>query len=374
MKKILLILIILLNNSCLFSKKIILVSKENIKLEEVEFSELEGWGNDDHKMALQSFLHSCRKFAKMAEESSIGGKIGNIKVKDFRDVCEISEALKTLNAKQAKNFFENWFKPFLIYSNNGHGNGLFTGYYEASLNGSFTKSDKYKYPIYGKPKNLNENPMITRQEIENGALENQGLEIIYVDDKVELFFMHIQGSGRVRLDDGREVRISFAGKNKQPFVAISNQMYEKKLIEKNKLNSAGVREWLKQNPEQADEIMNINPSYTFFKISQQDYVIGSQGVPLTQERSLAVDNEFIPYGLPIWLNTSLTARNGTKAPYSRLLVSQDTGSAIKGVIRGDIFFGYGKEAEEKAFYMASKGNYYVLLPINLIDRLRNIPN
>jgi membrane-bound lytic murein transglycosylase A len=145
-------------------------------------------------------------------------------------------------------------------------------------------------------------------------------------------------------------------------------MFEQELITKEEYNSKGVRNWLKNNPEKADEIMNLNNSFTFFKIFDSEYVVGAQGVPLTTERSLAVDNEIMPFGTPLWVQTKLK-NSDKKEPFHKLMIAQDTGSAIKGAVRGDIFFGYGNDAEDKAFTMASKGQYYVLLPINFVDKV-----
>jgi len=364
-----LLLCLLLSQGCLFNKKITIKGKGDIKLKQVDFSDLKNWQKDDHKQALQALIHSCNKFSKMAQSRLIGGQIGEITVGDFRDVCDIAEVVKGMSAKQAQNYFENWFKPFLVENRHGSSKGLFTGYYEASLKGSKIKTEQYKYPLYGKPKDLTSEPYLSRKEIEEGALENKNLEVIYVEDKVELFFMHIQGSGRVQLPSGAEVRIAYAGRNNQPFTGVATYMADHGLLERNNLSSASVREWLKNNPSRADEIMNVNAAYTFFKIADGEYVVGAQGVPLTPEHSLAVDNEVMSYGFPLWVETALKRKDGSKDEYNHLFIAQDTGSAIKGVVRGDIFFGHGKDAEEKASYMASPGKYYVLLPINVVDKI-----
>jgi len=362
---------ILILQGCLFSSRVTIEGKGNIKLVQVDFSDISNWKNDDHKKALQAFIHSCNKFSRMAQSRVIGNQIGNITVGDFHDVCDIAQVVKTMSNEQTRNYFENWFRPFLIESNFAKSDGTFTGYYEASLRGSKIRSEKYKYPIYGRPKDLNNEIYLSRKEIEDGGLDNKNLELLYVDDKVDLFFMHIQGSGRVKLEDGTEVRVSYAGRNNQPFIAVANYMLEKKLISRSEFNSAGVRAWLKNNLQIADEVMNINPAYTFFKISDNEYVVGAQGAPLTPERSLAVDSEVLPYGLPLFVETKLKKSDGSKEDYDHLFIAQDTGSAIKGVVRGDIFFGYGTDAEEKAFYMASSGKYYALLPINVVEKLKN---
>ena len=369
MTKILILCSILLLQGCLFTNKITIKGKGDIKLQQVDFSDLENWQKDDHKKALQAFLHSCNKFSKMAQNRLIGGQIADITIGDFRDVCDIAEVVKTMSAKQAQNFFENWFKPFLVEKRFGNSSGLFTGYYEASLKGSKVQTEQFKYPLYGKPKDLNSAPYLTRAEIENGALKNKDLEVMYVDDKVELFFMHIQGSGRVQLPNGTEVRVAYAARNNNPFTGVTTYMADHGMIDRNNLSAAAIKEWMRKNPEKMDEVMNVNAAYTFFKISEGEYVVGGQGVPLTAEHSMAVDNEVIPYGFPLWLETVLKKKNGAKENYNHLFIAQDTGSAIKGVVRGDIFFGHGNEAEEKASYMASQGKYYVLLPINVVDKI-----
>ena len=354
--------------SCLFTKKIAIKTTNNIKLIEKDFLSINGWQEDDHRLALQAFLQSCRKFATLPQNTSLNKELLEITPSDFRDVCDIGEVVKNMSPKQTKNFFENWFKIFLVENNNGKSEGLFTGYYEATLKGSFVKTDKYKFPIYAKPNDFNINSKLTRLDIENGALDSQKIQLLYVDDKIDLFFMHIQGSGQVILPNGGIVKLSYAGKNIHPFVAISNEMFNRGYISKDEYNSKGVRNWLKNNPDKADEIMNLNQSYTFFKINDSEYVIGGQGVPLTNERSLAVDNEIIPYGSLLWLE-SYTKKDDEKQPFNHLMVAQDTGSAIKGPVRGDVFFGAGNDAEEMAFTMASKGKYYMLLPINFVDKI-----
>jgi membrane-bound lytic murein transglycosylase A len=355
--------------SCFFTSKSTITGKGDIKLIQVDYSDLDSWEKDNHKEALQAFIHSCNKFSKRAQKRLIGGQIGNITAGDFRDVCEIAQVVKTMSNAQAQNFFENWFRPFLVENRSGKQRGLFTGYYEASLNGSRVKTERFKYPIYSKPDDLTGEVYFSREEIENGALEGKNLEIIYVDDKVDLFFMHIQGSGRVKLPNGSSVRIGYAGRNNLPFTAVSNHMADKGYLERSNLNAATVREWLKNNPEKADEVMNVNTLFIFFKIIKGEYVVGGQGVPLTPERSLAVDRSLIPYGLPIWIQTDLKKKDKSRTKYSRLFVAQDTGSAITGSTRGDVFFGHGPAAEEKAFYMASMGSYYILLPSNIVDKL-----
>lgn len=356
--------------ACLIFPKVTIKGKGNLKLKQVDFSDLKNWQQDDHKKALQSLIHSCNKFAHTSPSRQIGKQLGNITVGDFHDVCEIASVVKNMSNQQSRNFFENWFKPFLVETSYGNSNGLFTGYYEARLNGSKIKTEKYQYPLYAKPKDLDpSSPYLTRAEIESGALKNKNLELIYVDDKVELFFLHIQGSGRITLENGAQIHATYAGRNNQTFTGIGTYMADRGYIAHNNISATSIKKWLRENPDKADEVMNINPAYTFFKFSDGEYVVGAQNVPLSAERSLAVDSDIVPYGFPLWVETSFKNKNGVKEKFEKLVIAQDTGSAIKGVIRGDIFFGHGDEAEEKASSMASSGRYYILLPINIVDKI-----
>ena len=359
---------ITLMQGCLFTPKVT-IKGGNVRLEQVDFENLEGWQNDNHKEALQSFIQSCNKFAKMPQNVSIGKELGYVTAGDFRDVCEIAHIVKTMNSKQAQNFFENWFKPFAVLNKSGSSKGIFTGYYEANLRGSKVKTETFKYPVYARPKDLSSEPYLTRREIEEGALEGKDLELLYVDDKVELFFLHVQGSGRITLTDGSKIKVAYAAKNNRNYSSIGAYMEAHSLLPRGGVSADSIKEWMSKNPEEADEVMNSNDAYVFFRLSNDEYVVGAQNVPLTAERSLAVDSSIMPYGFPLWVDTTLKGKDGVKNKYTKLMISQDTGSAIKGTIRGDIFFGYGAEAESKASYMASQGEYYILLPINVIDKL-----
>lgn len=357
-----LVVLLVILSSCSFST-LVIKGKGNIKLKQIDFAQLNNWSRDDHALALNSFLNSCEKFKMLGDSRQIGGQIGDITVADFRDVCEIAAVIKGMSSNQARNFFENWFVPLKISAKNGNNKGLFTGYYEPDLRGSRVKTDIYKYPIYAKPKDLSSQIYYSRKEIESGALNNKGLELFYVSDPVDLFFMHVQGTGRVILEDGVTVKLSYAGKNNQPYTSIGSYMIENKIISNGDFSYDNMKAWLKNNPGKAAQIMNVNDSYIFFKISDSEQVIGAQGVPLSSERSLAIDNEVLPYGYPVWVD--IGQKNNS---YQKLLVTQDTGSAIKGVVRGDIFFGRGRNAEILASRMNNYGSYYILLPINVIDK------
>ncbi|MDA9573479.1 MltA domain-containing protein [Rickettsiales bacterium] len=365
-----LFILLLLLSSCFSSSKLSFNGKGNISFKEVSYNDLENWNEVNHQKALQSFNHSCNKFAKMPQNKLVGGQIGSIFIKDFRDVCDIADVVRAMDSKQAKNFFENWFRPLKIATRSGRSRGLFTGYYEASLKGNVRKTDKYRHPIYKVPTDLTYEPYYSRQEIESGVLSSKGLEILYVDNIVDLFFLHIQGSGRVELPDGSNVRISYAGRNNHPYTSVGGYMVDKGYISADHVNAKTIMKWLNDNPIKAIEVMNQNAAYTFFELSKNEYVVGAQNVPLTAMHSIAIDNDYIPYGLPIWVETHLKDADKNKVKFNNLLIAQDTGSAIRGAVRGDIFFGFGKVAQDNASYMASKGEYYLLIPVNIVDNLR----
>ncbi len=360
-KKFFTTILILLCCSCSFTN-LIIKGKGDLKLRQVAFEDLPGWQNDEQNRAVISLVNSCNQFAKMPDDKQIGGQIGDIVVDDFHDVCDIAQVIKGMSSKQARNFFENWFVPFEVSDRNGNEQGLFTGYYVPELRGSKRKNDIYKYPVYAKPKSskyLDYN----REQIENGALKGKNLELVWVDDKVDLFFMQAQGSGRVILDDGQIMRLSFGGKNNYPYSSIGKYIIENDVINGD-VSYFSIKNWLKENPEAGQKVMNVNESFIFFEPSKNNDVFGAQGAPLMSYRSLAVDTDIMPLGFPMWIDIQTPRK-----PYRKLVIAQDTGSAIKGAVRGDVFFGRGKSAENIAARMNFKGQYYILLPMAAVDRM-----
>ena len=361
-KKLSIITLISICYSCSFES--FTPKKSDLKLEQISFKDLPGWQNDDQSKTIIALLNSCNQLAKMADDKVIGNKVGNIKIGDFHRICDIALAMKGVEPEQARKFFENWFVPFEVSDTNLGNKGLFTGYYVPEIKGSKVKTAIYQYPIYSRPKDLTKEPYFTREEIENGALKNKNLEIAYLDNKVDIFFMQVQGSGRVVLEEGSVMRLGFAGKNNRPYSSIGRYIIDNHIISDGNVSYFSIKNWLKNNQEQAEKIMNVNQSYVFFKASNNDDVIGSQGSPLIAERSLAIDTDILPLGFPIWLNI-----DSSKMLYQKLLVTQDTGSAIKGAVRGDVFFGKGREAEKAAAQMNYKGKYYILVPASALNKV-----
>ncbi len=342
--------------------------KDHFGTRPVSFAALSGWQEDNHLMALKSFLASCPALsakARPATESS-GVRIPEAVWQSLCADARQSEASPVL----ARQFFERRFVPYRV-TNNGRDEGLFTGYYEPVLYGAYRQYGDFQYPVYMAPPELKDSrSYYTQAEINRGALEGRKLEMVWVDDPVMLFFLQVQGSGRIKLTTGQQLYIGYAGKNNQPYISLGKVMGDEGLLPKDQINFFTIRQWLYQHHDQAFRLMEKNPSYVFFKTRKEPGAVGAIGAVLTPMRSLAVDNSYIPYGLPLFLETELPPEpQFAPEPFRRLLIAQDTGGAIKGPVRGDIFFGHGDEAEFFAGYMAKKGVYSILVPREITSQL-----
>jgi membrane-bound lytic murein transglycosylase A len=334
----------------------------------VGFDRLSGWVDDRLSKAVSVFLKSCARFLTQpdaaplatATKSADFGRIG-----DWRPLCTIAEALTPGDDAASRLFFEKSFVPMAV-SDYETPEGLFTGYFEIELNGSRQRHGHYQTPIYRKPPDLTSGFRATRAEIEDGALAGRGLELLWVDDPIDIFFLQIQGSGRVRLENGKSVRVGYDGQNGQPYVAVGRRLIERGLIRRDELTMASIRAWMKQNPQSGAALRRENPSYVFFREIAGDGPIGAEGVVLTPERSIAIDRAYIGLGIPIWVEAD--ERFAAAENLRHLLVSQDTGGAIKGPVRGDVFWGTGKAAGSRAGVMNATGRYYLLLPRTIAAR------
>ncbi len=330
-----------------------LFREDRLELTPATFAHLNNWQAGDKE--LKAFQTSCQVFSELPVDTPVG-KFG--KASDWQNVCRISPG------KNAKDFFEENFKPYLA-SNSGESEGLFTGYHEMELRGSLKKEGKFIFPLYRRPLDLVEGqPYMTREVIDKGALSGKGLELVYLDDPVKLYFLHIQGSGLIYLRDGSTMRVGYAAKNNLPYFAIGKFLAEEGHISREDISADSIKYWLYANPDKAAEVMQRNPSYIFFReLEAKEEAIGAQGKPLTPEVSLAVDKNFIPLGVPLWVETSLPDTPiAAPVPFERLMIAQDTGSAITGPVRGDIFFGRGDVASTLAGYMKQPGRYFLLIP------------
>lgn len=335
---------------------------DRFELEPATFDELQGFGADDADAALKSFLGSCEAFRKKAPDDLVGSGKLMAEASVWQTLCDEAVVHKTIGAR---GFFEMHFTPFRVSGAHGY-EGLFTGYYEPLLHGSRTKKAPYLTPIYRVPPDLTEEAYFSRAEIDAGALDGKGLEIAWVDDAVGAFFLHVQGSGRIEMDDGTTLRVGYAGKNGHPYESIGRILVDEEGFDKDDVTLFTIRDWLAEHPERTQELLERNPSYVFFRVlnhAPETGPIGAQGVPLTPERSMAVDDRFIPYGTPVWLDASLPETMlGPETVYRRMLIAQDRGGAIKGGVRGDVFFGAGSRAEVLAGHMKQYGREWLLVP------------
>jgi len=314
-------------------------AKADVTYEVLDYSDLKGWKNDDHNKALTVFLETCR----------------DMKDPDWSSLCALAG-----QQKNARTFFELFFKPVLIQDGDPM---LFTGYFEPELNGSRVKTDVYRYPLYRKPPEIrNGTSWFTRAEIEEtGVLDGRGLEIAWIDDPVDVFFLHIQGSGRVRLTDGSSLRVGYGGKNGRNYRSIGQELVRRGVYQAHQVSAQVIRNWVKRNPVDGAALLRHNPSYVFFRevsrVPAEKGPLGAMNRSITTMRSIAVDPKFTPLGAPVWIE------KGGNTPLRRLMIAQDTGSAIKGTQRADIFFGTGDAAGRLAGKTRDPGRMVVLMPI-----------
>jgi len=344
--------------------------KETGYLQPVAWGELPGWRTDDLAEAWPAFIRSCMALKSQPR---------------WQAPCWAAAQMQRHDGASLRTFFESWFRPYRVFNSDGSLDGLVTGYYEPLLYGSRTRTERYRYPLYGTPDDLlsidvaalfpelkgervrgrRENghvvPYYTRSEIEQGVASLDGKEILWVDDAVELFFLHIQGSGRVKMEDGEIVRVGYANHNGHPYRSIGRILIDRGELTLAEASMQGIQQWGRDNPGRLNALLAENPAYVFFRELPSDLggPIGALGVPITPGRSIAVDEQSVPLGAPVYLATSWP---NTNKPLSRLMFAQDKGSAIKGAVRADFFWGFGDDAARLAGRMRQSGQMWVLLP------------
>ncbi len=357
-------------------------------LQRQSFQALPGWAADDHAAALHSFRLSCREILKDGAAFGRPVEFGGAK-SDWDGICSQAQQVK-----DARAFFETQFTPFRVIDA-ARPAGLFTGYYEPEAEGSRTADRSHTVPIYGKPADLvsfsktqkqetgldygqlaNGKPLpyLSRKEIEQGGLADRGLELVWLKDWADAFFIHVQGSGRVRLSDGSVMRLSYAAKSGRDYTGIGALLVERGAFSREDMSMQAIRQWLRSHPKEARELMWQNESFIFFRETELEDsslgALGAQHVQLTPQRSLAVDRSIWMFGTPVWLDTEApTGDQGSSAPLRQLLIAQDTGTAIRGYARGDVYWGFGEHAAAVAGRMKSPGTMVVLLPNTVATRL-----
>ena len=342
-------------------------------LQPASWSDLPGWSDDDVAAAWPAFMASCRGVASKPHGPS------------WKRVCDLARAADGKPGHDPRRFFESQLKPYAIQAADGNPSGLVTGYYEPLLRGSRTRAIGFEQPVRGVPDDLltvdlsavfpelkdkrvrgrlvgnKVVPYWSRGEIAARGDKLPAPTLLYVDDAVELFFLQVQGSGRVKLADGTMTRLNYADQNGHPYQSIGRVLGDRGELKLEQASMQGIQAWARANPGRLDELLNSNPSYVFFREApnSKDGPVGALGVPLTNERSIAVDPRSVPLGAPVFLATT---RPNSGKPLNRLMLAQDTGSAIKGAVRADFFWGFGKEAGEQAGRMKQAGRMWLLLP------------
>src|SRR3954470_9325966 len=335
-----------------------------------DWRSLPDWNSDNLAEALPAFLLSCNALKSAPEWSR---------------ACATASQVGKGDPIAAREFFESSFAPWLVHNATGATEGLVTGYYEPLLYGSRHFGREFRFPIYAVPPDLltidlaQTNPELkgirlrgrvqdkkivpyySRAEIENGLAAVRGLEIVWVDDPVELFFLHVQGSGRIKLPDGEIMRVGFAEHNGHPYVSVGKILVDRGELSVDKASMQGIKQWAVRNPGKLGPLLQRNPAYVFFREMPGSAAgpTGAQGVPLTPGRSIAVDPQTTPLGAPVFLATTAPL---TMRPLNRLVIAQDAGTAIKGPVRADFFWGFGDDASQSAGRMRQAGTMWILYP------------
>jgi membrane-bound lytic murein transglycosylase A len=336
----------------------------------VDWSSLDSWNADSQSDAWAGFLRSCQKLAR----------------EQWHEVCALAENSGNLSDAEVREFFESNFEVRPVYAQGGETLGLITGYYEPLLQGSWDRTEEYRYPLYSVPQDLlvvdlggvypqlkglrlrgklvgnKVVPYYDRAQLDDDQALLEGTEILWVNSPVDLFFLHVQGSGLVQFADGSITAVGYAEQNGHPYQSIGRVLVSMGELDKENVTLFTIREWLKSNPDRLNEVLSKNPSYVFFELrdARADGPKGALNVALTPRRSIAVDRNVIPLGAPVWLQTTLP--DEAQSPLNRLMLAQDTGGAIKGHVRADVFWGRGDEAEKMAGLMKQPGELFVLLP------------
>jgi membrane-bound lytic murein transglycosylase A len=349
----------------------------NAQAETLSFAALDGWQDDDHAAAFDAYLKSCGAILQGSKAMRAARPIYGALFK----VCERAVSAGKLDREQARQFFESNFKPVRItppmhtYGYYTGADGFYTGYYEPEVIGSRVKTDEYSIPLYGVPakiagKKSRVFSQYDRVDIEKGALAGKDLEICWVKNPVDAFFAQIQGSTRVQLDDGELLRLNYIASNGKPYTPVGRLLIDQGVFTPQEMSMDKIREYMEANPEEGQALREKNRSFVFFSktpLAPHDECLGAQGIPLTPGRSIAVDPTVHVYGTPIWIDAKFPLKGELPADnFQHLMVAQDTGSAIRGTARADIYFGHGPDVPHVAGRIKQFGKFVMLVPQSVV--------
>lgn len=353
----------------------------------VSYQDLPNWGKlQTLKISFNVFRKSCQVLVKKDPKKLLNTDLVNLTVEDMLPACKRALSMHKPNAKQVEDYFQTWFQPLEVRQGDHSPEGLFTGYYAPLLHGSLEKTNKYNIPIYSLPKSLIRVdlskfdpesckktlvgrikdheflPYHDRQAINNGALKDVPV-LAWVDSRVDRQFLEIEGSGIIQLNNGKRMYVGYAGQNGLPYTALAGILIRQGLMTRDNASMQAIRSYFKDHPDKIDEYLHQNQSFVFFHKLKQNAALGAQGIPITAGYSLAVDRNYVPLGLPIWLSTTYQDKtNDDPSSLNRLMIAQDTGGAIKGPIRGDVYWGPGDKAAYRAGHMRNPGRWWLLVP------------
>lgn len=345
------------------------VTTKNITLKKISFAELPGWSEADVQKSLFAFQLSCKALLKQKPTYPVGSQDIDLKAKDWHPACGAALPINSTDKVTARTFFEKWFEPIEFLKHKPI-HGLFTGYYMPQLKGTLIKTAKYNTPIYGLPRQTKNLSHYTREEIDNGGLEKKAPVIAWINSPVERLFLEIEGAGVIQLSNGENLYLGYAGENGAPYTSIGSVLIKKGILTKDNASKRVIKQYLESQHKKANIILHKNKSFVFFQNLKQSIALGAQGHGLTPGYSLAIDKKWVPLGAPLWLTTTIPdEHNDNNKRFQRLMIAQDTGGAIKGLMRGDIYWGSGKKATFLGEHMKNEGHYWLLLPKHTLERL-----
>lgn len=331
-----------------------------------------GWNSANVKKSLLAFQLSCKTFLKQQPNHPVGSQYISLRAKDWHPACRAALLMDSHHETTARRFFEKWFYP-IEFAQKRAARGLFTGYYMPALKGNLTKTEQYNTPIYGlprDPKSKRQKSYYTRAEIDRGVLKQKAPVIAWISNPVERLFLEIEGSGVIQLPSGKSLYLGYAGENGAPYTSIGSVLIKKGIMTKDNASKSAIMRYLEGQPNKASAILHQNKSFVFFQNLKQPIALGAQGMALTPGYSLAIDKKWIPLGAPLWLATKIPDKNSdNEKQFQRLMIAQDTGGAIAGLMRGDVYWGSGEKAVFLGEHMKNEGRYWLLLPKHTFARL-----